>query len=87
MMHRQEPDPGNSGYWFRQVGHTPASLLLPQPRRNRVQNPSEWDLFAFIDFCDACRNPYLMRGAAVQVQLAEWQLLFDYCARPRNTTT
>jgi hypothetical protein len=45
-----------------------------------------WDPFRFIDFCERARQ---MPGStdeqlAKAVQLAEWQLLFDYCARKRS---
>ena len=32
IMHRQEPDPGNSAYWFRSVGRH-AAAVLNQERR------------------------------------------------------
>jgi hypothetical protein len=48
-------------------------------------SPAEpWDPFAFIDLCEkARRNPGLPLAAlATEIQRAEWQLLFDHCARP-----
>jgi hypothetical protein len=41
-----------------------------------------WDPFAFIELCErARRNPgSVSQVKAFEVQLAEWQLLFDFCA-------
>jgi len=90
IMHRQEPDPGNAGYWFRHVGQHPVfPALAARAASLGYDSGTKWDPLAFIDFCESARRrPGSAEEAlALQVQLAEWQLLFDYCARPGKTTT
>jgi hypothetical protein len=95
ILHRQEPDPANSAYWFRQTGLHPIfpSLLdaaLKIQRRyasiNEMTNRTTWDPFAFIAFCEQARTRpgSAAEAFAIEVQLAEWQLLFHHCARPKS---
>ena len=83
IVHRQEPDSWNSGYWFRQVGEHP---IFP-PLRDRalqlgVNFGPKWKPEAFLEFCDRARNApgSDLERQAMEVQRVEWQLLFDYCA-------
>lgn len=77
IVHRQEPDDWNSGYWFRQVGQHPI-----YPRLAEAAGLTQWDPIAFIERCAKARQEpgSDLERQVLEVQLAEWQLLFDFCA-------
>jgi len=85
IVHRQEPDAWNSGYWFRQAGrHSIFSALRDAAAGIGIAAGTRWNPQAFIEICErarANRGSDLERQAC-EVQRAEWQLLFDFCARP-----
>ena len=82
IVHRQEPDASNSGYWFRQVGAHPIFPALKiRAAEIGIPTGSRWDPIAFIDYCASARPGSPEEHKAQEVQLAEWQLLFAWCAR------
>jgi len=94
ILHRQEPDDWNSGYWFRQLGRHPvfeplaleAARLASARSAAGFTSPSPWDPEAFIRFCSRARD---IEGGeeeklAREIQRAEWRLLFSWCARVRG---
>jgi len=87
IMHRQEPDPFNAGYWFRRAGAHPVfPELNRQARSLGFDSGRDWNPFQFVEFCEqARRRPGSdEENLAMRVQLVEWQLLFDYCAEAKK---
>jgi hypothetical protein len=94
IMHRQEPDAWNSAYWFRRAGrheifpalHVEAANLLSSFPNAGYREGAEWDPFRFIDFVELARKTPGSEAEklALEIQRAEWQLLFDYCAGRRR---
>ena len=85
ILHRQEPDAWNSGYWFRQVGR---HAVFARVRESAValgySVGREWDPAGFIEYAEEARGKpgSAMERIALEVQHAEWEALFDWCAGP-----
>ena len=87
IIHRQEPDAWNAGYWFRQVGPHPIyAELRTRAAAIGIECGPRWDPLAFVELCEEARGRpgSELERRALRAQKIEWQLLFDWCASGRN---
>jgi len=82
IVHRLEPDAANAAYWYRHVGDHPIfPALRERAAEAGYQSGARWDPIAFIAYNERARPGSEEERIAREVRRAEWELLFDYCAR------
>ena len=84
IYHRMEPDDWNAKYWFRQVGpHEIGPSLAAAARAAGWETGTNWDPSGFVEFASEARASHdrAKIEIAQAIQLLEWQLLFEFCAK------
>ncbi|MCU0228120.1 MAG: hypothetical protein MUF01_10820 [Bryobacterales bacterium] len=95
ILHRMEPDNWNAKYWLRQASPHPihaelreVAAAIAATAGSPMPIPATWDSLWFADLHDAVVHDgsHPLRHSVVRIQLAEWQLLFHYCASAHDAS-